>query len=57
MTIPDLVQQIRAYFATAMAEGFTAAEAMQLAQHYQQTMMQNDLVERLQTRGDKPWER
>lgn len=57
MSVAELVKQVREYFSAALAEGFTAAEAMSLAQHYQQSLLQNDLLERLQNRGDKPWER
>ncbi len=35
----------------------TIPDLVQLAQHYQHTLMQNDLLERLQKGGDKPWER
>lgn len=57
MTVADLVKQLREYFSACMAEGFTATEAMTLTQAYQTALLQNDMIERLQNKGEKPWER
>lgn len=57
MNVIELVKQVREYFDAAMGNGFTASEAMDLAKHYQSALLQNDLLERINNRGDKPWER
>ena len=47
---------LREYYDAAMANGFTAKEAMEMTLHYQQQVMAAKIYLD-QQKNDKPWER
>jgi hypothetical protein len=56
MTILELAAKMFEYHAALTSQGFKPTEAMQLVIAHQTKLLENDLIERLQRKGDQPWE-